>query len=224
VCAEGCHTHTDCTDGLCVRVGGLEPAGVCRQACNPAAPSTCPSGEQCRPHPEVAGAYVCLSPPCNPSGAACAPGKLSTCLRLSHSPSEGLCVDGCYQANPGVCGPSQSCLVKTDPEWHQGTCIGQPAPCDPVAQTGCAPQETCQLLGGLMFSGLSAACTAHVGSALDGEKCIQTLPNCAPGLACVNKTCRRYCNPSAPQCPAGTTCVDVSGLYYRPALEVGVCQ
>ena len=226
VCGGGCTVHADCGAGLCLRVQGLATPGLCRPACTPGAPpgpGGCPADQLCAPHPELPGAGVCVpAAPCDPAKAACIAGKPSACLRLSHAPELGLCVEGCYQTGP-PCAEGATCVPRTDEQWHLGTCVGQPAPCDPVAQTGCPAGQTCELVGGLSFSGFAAACTTHVGEAAEGAKCIQTLPTCAPGLGCVDKVCRRFCDPGAPSCPTGA-CIDVSASYYRPAGEVGACK
>lgn len=221
-CGAGCTIHAECGAGLCLRVQGLAKPGLCRAGCALGVAEACPAGSTCAPHPELPDQGVCVpATPCDPAKAACIPGKPSACLRLTHAPETGLCVEGCYQTGP-PCQGGATCVPRVEDQWHIGTCIGQATACDPVAQLGCLAGQTCQLIGGLSFSGFAAACTTHVGETLDGGKCIQTLPTCAPGLACVDKACRRYCDLAAPSCPSGT-CTDVSAKYYRPAGEVGAC-
>jgi len=148
--------------------------------------------------------------------------SVSSCVALQANVNEGLCLPGCYQANAAACASGTTCIVKTEPEWHEGTCVGQATPCDPVAQSGCPTGHTCEIVGGLMFSGYSVACTSFVGTLQVGEKCVPTMSACSTGLACVNKQCRRFCDKDGPPCATGT-CTDVSPSFYRALGEVSVC-
>jgi hypothetical protein len=223
VCGDDCVSDADCASGACVAVRGLEGSGICRPTCTLGVATGCPSGEVCTADLASPGAGVCMRP-CTPGAGACIVGEVSTCVALQASANQGMCLRGCYQGNPkSTCPAATTCLVKATSEWHEGTCVGQAVACDPVAQTGCAPGQTCQLVGGLMFSGFTAACTARVGTTAEGGKCVPTVPTCEPGLACVNRVCRRFCALDGPPCPSGT-CTDVSASFYRPAGEVAVCQ
>jgi hypothetical protein len=68
------------------------------------------------------------------------------------------------------------------------------------------------------------------GRAKEGELCVE-LPlepelGCAPGLMCIEKRCRRSCQPQAPQgCPAGHFCgaADGRGTVCLPTCEGQAC-
>lgn len=75
-----------------------------------------------------------------------------------------------------------------------------PVPCDPMAQTGCAESEACDLVEA------TAGCR-KVGTAKLGEPCAEYLGlGCRRGLTCVDGACRKICRNDA-DCTGGGGCL-----------------
>jgi hypothetical protein len=107
-------------------------------------------------------------------------------------------------------------------------------PCDPLAQTGCRYFETCTTdFFPLPPGGLLTTCTGDVGLANQGDPCDRdggTLATtCKAGLMCQGDTtgadkCFAACDPLAPVCDGGFTCVDVSRAFFGSGGHVGLCM
>lgn len=86
---------------------------------------------------------------------------------------------------------------------------GVKASCDPVKLTGCAKGQ-CYIV-----RGAGAACVCPAGSNGLDQPC-NTTTACAPGHVCAGTTapgtCRRACDPTAPNCATGLTCTPVNQL------------
>lgn len=215
-CGEGCDADDDCPMGsVCVGVSGLTTAGVCRASCEPPLSPPCPFSEACIEQPGGA-AFCAPAGPCVPGASHGCPPASGACVEFAAAAGTGFCLVGC-QAGTSPC-VGGSCHTKTDPLWHQGTCVGQPTPCDPALQTGCDTTETCQVLGGSFFGGVATVCTPADGTAAPGAPCAD---GCGPGLICWSGTCRTTCAPPT-DCAAGP-CADVSAEFGQPGQTWGVC-
>jgi hypothetical protein len=86
--------------------------------------------------------------------------------------------------------------------------------CDPATSMGCPSVGTsCQFgreqMGQLRFFTI---CLAS-GAGMQGAACVGN-ENCAPTFGCFNDgvsdMCLKYCKVDAPNCPAGTKCVEIT--------------
>ena len=198
VCGAPCQNDGDCQEGGCVAVEGLPVPAVCAtpQPCDPSAFDPCDA--------PLTG--------------------FTACLTLAADPTSGVCVDGCFVQDPAACAAGPTCLGKTDPLLHQGTCFGQDDDCDPIPQTGCAADATCSVFGGFPSGGQALMCVESEGALAKGEACsFQDFAPCAPGLLCHDELCTDYCQPGGDDC-AGGACVDISASLFMPADQIGVCQ
>ena len=118
------------------------------------------------------------------------------CPVITGQGGTGACLTGCFLNSAfGCADPSTTCVEKSDSMWHTGICVGQDVACDPVTQSDCAGAETCEVLGGPAYGGVSFYCEALTGSILSGDSCSDDVKSCAPGLTCFQDTCRSYCTP-----------------------------
>jgi imidazolonepropionase-like amidohydrolase len=81
--------------------------------------------------------------------------------------------------------------------------------------------QDCENGSACLFAGNAATfCMPAVSSATHGQAC--DLGRCAPGSQCEpsSLTCRALCDPMAPTCPAGSSCLDASGFA---GLAIGYC-
>ncbi|MDY0061122.1 MAG: hypothetical protein RBU45_15045 [Myxococcota bacterium] len=224
VCAQGCGADAACGAGqACLLLPGLDAAGLCRVACDPADGGGCPVGEVCLARPHAPASGVCLpSSPCRP-GSACDPGGgLSACLALTEGSEQGVCLPGCFAGED--CPPGASCLLRSAPAWHEGRCLGPEAgvACDPLAQTGCGLDQTCLVLGGPGIAGMAAICSGDTGLQQEGEDCLAG-GACLPGLICHAGRCTRTCAPAGPVLCPGGPCQDIGGLVGLPSGQLGAC-
>jgi hypothetical protein len=162
-------------------------------------------------------------------GGSCDPTLSNVCMGMipqaciALSGGGGACLAPCFLDGLFPCSGTQSCHLKTGPEWSQGICAGQETPCDVVGQTGCGATETCVVAGGQGFGGTSFYCDPNTGSAASGESCMFDPKSCSPGLACSLGYCASFCDPAAPNCAAGT-CQDDSLTYGLPEGSIGSCH
>ncbi|RMG98794.1 MAG: hypothetical protein D6705_04810 [Deltaproteobacteria bacterium] len=223
-CGDGCADDNDCPgQARCLLLDGLESPGLCGDPCAPADPNACGASATCVPLPGDPQNGVCmlLGTACDGTDpTSCDPGQ--TCAAIAGNPAEGTCLPACFEQDPNACAlAGGTCQVRTAPEYHDGACVGQATPCDPVGQTGCDAGETCTAVGGGAFGGTAFVCEA-AGNVPDGGDCSVDPQACAEGLACVDDVCRAYCDPGNDACAMGT-CTDVSADLYLPAGTLGVC-
>lgn len=219
VCGEGCSKDADCGTGTCLGLEGLAAAGICAPACVPGQEGGCAAGEACVALPAAPAKGACVAGQLCGFGADCG-SALTACIRLSGSDADGVCLPGCL-APENACG-ALTCISRTGEEWHSGSCLGQQAPCDAVAQTGCEAEETCRILAGPGLIGLARVCDPHTGAAGFGQDCEPGAAPCKPGLVCIEGTCGRYCAVGGAACTEGV-CFDFSAVFAQPAGSVGVC-
>ncbi len=223
-CGDGCQADNDCPgQARCLPLSGLEAGGVCGDPCAPADPNACGAGATCVPLPADPQNGVCMvfGDACDGTDpASCSPGL--TCVAIEGNPAEGTCLPSCFEQDPNACTMlGTACQVRTDPVYHDGACIGQETPCDPVSQTGCDATETCNPLGGGPFGGVAYVCDP-AGTIAEGGDCSMDPEGCAPGLTCIDDVCRAYCDPNNDTCVMGT-CQDASADLYLPPGTLGVC-
>ncbi len=224
-CGEGCAADADCPgQARCLLLAGLEAGGVCGAACAPADPNACGPGQTCVPLANDPQNGACV-----PGGTSCdgsdptSCGAGSTCVALDAAPGEGACLPACFEQDPSACnGVGGTCQVRTDAAFHTGACVGQPTACDPVAQSGCDPGQSCRVLGGGPLGGVAYTCE-DAGPLAGGDDCSADAAACGPGLACVGDVCRAYCDPMGAPCAMGT-CTDISASLYLPADTLGACM
>ncbi len=87
---------------------------------------------------------------------------------------------------------------------------GTAANCNPIEQTGCSQGAACYLVKDVI-----TGCVCPVGTSSEGGSCTKTY-ECAPGLVCAGTsapgTCTKICDPLDDQCPAGTSCLEISAF------------
>jgi hypothetical protein len=220
-CGLGCVTDGECGGGTCLHLDGLAAAGLCGATCTPGMPGTCPGGQSCVATPEDAGVGACMA-----GGTTCNTGNVGECGGLACIPMEGeplvgICLPGCFGQDPAACGGMPAlCQSKTDPTWHEGTCIGGGTPCDPI-MNDCGPGQSCGVIGGAAFGGHAFLCD-DAGPLPEGGDCSMDDGACGVGLACIAGVCRAWCDPLADACATGT-CTDISAGLYLPANTLGAC-
>jgi hypothetical protein len=143
------------------------------------------------------------------------------------------CAAGAYcSASTSVCVP----LCTSKAECAGGFCVAaldasgtSPIPgldvctadCDPLTAAPCGPQVTCYY--DAKHGGLD--CIASKGS-LEGAVC-SFVNDCAPALACIGGTCRRWCTPVGDMftCSGGGVCSAFSNLTVTHAGQTyGYCN
>jgi hypothetical protein len=112
------------------------------------------------------------------------------------------------------------------------------APCDPLAQTGCAIAEKCTWIIDVNTPGNP---TGHIGCAATGPKLLGDacmigsggatatgFDNCTKGLACNSGVCKTVCNNmgGVPSCGNGRLCANYAGLFGNQgeSAAAGVCD
>ncbi len=125
-----------------------------------------------------------------------------TCLANNQCLSEhcSKVTNTCTLLPGSACSPGDPCERPLNGVPHacvESRCTA--TPCDPVAQTGCAPSETCDL------AGETTGCR-QPGPAKHGESCAPfTGHPCARGLTCVGSVCCKVCKTDA-DCVGEATC------------------
>jgi len=220
-CGAGCSTNADCGGQTCLHLDGIEVDGLCGATCTPGMVGTCPGGQSCVATPEDPMVGACM-----PGGTNCNPNNLGQCGAGACIPREGealigICLPACFEQDPAACGgvPAQ-CQVKTDPRWHEGTCIGGGTPCS-LVDDACGAGRACGVVGGGPFGGHAFLCD-DAGPLGEGDDCSADAGACGAGVGCIAEVCRTWCDPMAPACPSGT-CTDVSVGLYLPAGTLGAC-
>ncbi|MEM9455177.1 MAG: hypothetical protein AAGF11_13430 [Myxococcota bacterium] len=220
-CGVGCTTDAECGGATCLHLDGLAAQGVCGATCTPGMPGTCGVGQACVATPEdpMVGACVAGGNNCNPTNLGdCAGGA---CIPLEGEALIGICMPSCFEQDPIACGgmPAQ-CISKTDPFWHEGTCVGGGEPCS-LVEDDCGPGQACEILGGSAFGGQALLCD-DAGLLGEGDACTPDDDQCGAGVGCIGGVCRAWCDPLAPACAVGV-CTDVSVGFYLPTNTLGVC-
>lgn len=220
-CGTGCATDIECGGETCLHLGGLATEGLCGATCTPGMPDTCAVGSVCVVTPEDPGVGACMV-----GGASCNPSNIgecgaAACIPLQGETLIGICAQSCFSQDPVACGgmPMQ-CISKTDPTWHEGTCVGGGKPCDPITND-CAPGQTCGVIGGQAFGGHAFICD-DAGPLAEGDDCSEDNSACGAGMSCFGDACRAWCDPLAGACAVGA-CTDVSLSLYLPADTLGMC-
>ena len=219
---EACEEGSTCPMGYCLKLEGLDSPGTCGTLCDPSAEAPCGQWEQCVASTTSPEQGLCLpAMSCDSQSAAYCPlDGARACVGLSEGEG-GACLQGCFVDDPNPCGGAGTCVLKTAPEWHEGTCVGQPIACDPIGQTGCTPTETCIAMGGAELGGVSYLCAEATGAVPAGGECDAAM-GCAPGLTCAYGTCMAYCDPEL-GCEGGT-CAPIGGLLFIDDDALGLCQ
>lgn len=211
----------------CVAIG-VSPAGP-MPSCTP---NPCKNSGVC----QLAGNALVCQCPRGFSGALCE--FEGTCNRMNCG--RGTCVDS---TDGGYCICAQGSVFTGStcacPPGRNGPQCQLEGTCEVVEQTGCGPDQVCRaawMTSGVFDAGVSARQTfcarTDGGGAADGQPC--SLHDCRPGSGCSAGTtqfgvCGKWCNLSAPQCPAGTICQPdewndgVFGVCVAPC-RLLVCQ
>lgn len=220
-CGLGCTTDGECGGGTCLHLDGLEVDGLCGATCTPGMPGACGAGMSCVATPEDAGVGACMA-----GGTTCNTGNVGECGGGACIPMEGealvgICLPPCFGQDPAACGGTPAlCQSKTDPTWHEGTCIGGGTACNPI-EDDCGPGQACGVVGGAAFGGHAFLCD-DAGPLGEGGDCSMDSGACQAGLGCIGGVCRAWCDPMADACATGT-CTDVSAGLYLPADTLGAC-
>jgi hypothetical protein len=224
VCAQGCELDSDCGGALaCLPFAGLDQGGLCGPACSDQNP--CAEGLSCVPKPATKSPAtnpgVCFAGPlCSLEDGCGTP--LTACVPFpSADQGQGLCLPGCWGANAAGCQAPLACILRSDPVWHSGTCLGGDPACNPLTNLVCPQGQTCVQLGGLALGGSAGVCV-KAGSAPSGQPCSPAAP-CAHGLFCFSGHCHSYCDPAMPSTCVGGTCADLGPEVNLPEGELGVC-
>lgn len=221
VCGARCESNADCATGACLRIEGVSGGGVCRAACDPAAPS-CAAGETCLPT-DVAGVGACnRGGPCTPGSAEGCPVG-TRCVALASTADRGLCLELCSVQEPEGCG-EVACQPLASEEVHEGMCLGELTPCDATDGSGCPAGETCAFVGGGAFGGSAPLCQPIARAQAIGDACSHELTNCGLGLVCWRGRCAQACAPADPRCGRGAPCEPIGASFGRAADAIGVCQ
>ena len=228
ICGVGCATDAQCGAGSsCLAVDGLAEGGLCGPTCDPNAVGSCPEYMICASDPDESTTGTCIVSPyagvcyLDGTGSACPPS--SYCVAVQPEDGLGVCMIGCHVQAPDACGElGMTCIERNRPASSTGICLGSPEACDPVAQTGCAADENCNVLGGGAFGGYAMLCDA-AGDVAEGGDCSGDGVDCALGLLCVADVCRAPCAPAADQCATGS-CEDIGSNYYLSDGTVGACS
>ncbi len=221
-CGADCITDAQCGGGTCLHLDGLTVDGLCGTTCTPGAPGGCGAGEGCVATPEDPAVGACM-----PFGNPCTLGNLGECGGgLACIPMEGrlqfgICLPSCFAHNPVACGGMPTtCHPKTDPLWHEGTCVGSDPPCSLIADD-CGPGQACSVVGGGPIGGQAFLCD-DAGPLGEGDDCSMDEEGCGAGVGCFGGVCAAWCDPLADACVTGT-CTDVGIGFYLPPNTIGAC-
>jgi hypothetical protein len=220
-CGLGCSTDLECGGATCLHLDGLDVAGLCGATCTPGMPGTCAAGQACVATPEDAGVGACMI-----GGTTCNTGNVgecggAACIPMEGEPLVGICLPQCFGQDPAACGGAPAlCQPKSDPTWHEGTCIGGGTACNPIVDD-CGPGRACGVVGGSAFGGHAFLCD-DAGPLSEGGDCSMEGSACGAGLGCISGVCRAWCDPAADACATGT-CIDISASLYLPADSLGAC-
>jgi hypothetical protein len=219
-CGAGCTSDAECGGGTCLHLDGIEADGLCGATCAPGM-GGCGPGQSCVATPEDPMVGACMA-----GGNVCNLGNIGecgggACVPMEGNMSVGICLPACFEQDPAACGGMPDlCQVKTDPFWHEGTCVGGGEPCSLVADD-CGPGRECGIVGGSAFGGQALLCD-DAGPLGEGDACDPGDDQCGAGVGCIGGTCRVWCDPMAPACVTGA-CTDLSLGLYLPAGTIGAC-
>ncbi|MCX4245077.1 hypothetical protein [Paraliomyxa miuraensis] len=221
-CGLPCTTDVDCGGATCLHLDGLDAAGLCGATCVPGMAGTCPGGQTCVATPEdpMVGACMTGGTTCNPQNlGSCGLG--GACIPMEGEMLVGICQPACFAQDPNACGGMPAlCQGKSDPIWHEGTCIGGGPACD-LIEDDCGPGRACGVIGGQAFGGQAFLCD-DAGPLGEGGDCSMDDSLCGAGVGCIDGVCRVWCDPLAGACVTGT-CTDLSAGLYLPAGTIGAC-
>ncbi len=220
-CGAACTTDAQCGGETCLHLDGLEVDGLCGTTCTPGMAGQCAMGMTCAATPEDPNVGACMT-----GGNPCTLGNLGECGGLACVPMEGqmlvgICLPACIGQDPVTCGgmPDQ-CHSKTDPIWHEGTCLDGGEPCS-LIMDDCGEGQSCSLLAGGPIGGAAYNCDGE-GPLVEGDDCTDDAEGCGAGVGCIGNVCRPWCDPLADACAVGT-CNDVSVIFYLPPNTLGAC-
>jgi len=150
---------------------------------------------------------------CTPPDGAC-PSTDRTCIQLEDEngaalPGQGACEPVYVSARGEPCGPQQCAAGDLCAGYSPDTAFCR-AQCDPDLQT-CALGYECIAVSEYGDPAVTA-CLPVTGDVAAGDACSLTAP-CQAGLFCVTtasgSTCQPACDPWAPVCAAGATCLEI---------------
>ncbi|MBM4352847.1 MAG: matrixin family metalloprotease [Deltaproteobacteria bacterium] len=200
----GCYPTEGQSDGICFKVDGTKTFG---EDCYFA-------GECISPYFCLTGLFYC-SKYCTDvdGGTGCPVGY--TCVK--YSGGQGACIKGTVSKKDN----GLPCEAGTD--CKSGLCFPDFASQKKYCRDKCNPMDGLCPSGGKCIpvpgdpSGTHGGCVplARLPEKKDGMAC-QANWECQSGYCYFDSevgasTCRKTCNPAAPQCPAGTTCMSVGG-------------
>ncbi len=244
--ADPCTADTICQAGVC---GGGTPV-TCEDD-NPCTIDSCFANVGCHYVPRTGecddGDRCTKDDQCTPTGCVgandpfcgepgCGDGTCNGDETCADCPADcsplgvGVCGAACDPTGLGAtCAPGALCVAVAEdggppPSDATGVCVSPAAPCDPWAQTGCAGDESCAMLGSDGALGAAPFCVPRSGSLPAGGDCRADKAACGAGLLCFGGTCAIPCKPSADACPAGNTCRDESDRFDLAAGTWGRCD
>jgi len=192
-----CEYDADCSESLCA---ALPDFAVCSRTCG--AGTSCPAG------------YVCDTttgtvPFCLPAGGVCTGNCTGVACPASQECRAGTCYDRTLSEGEscphGHCETGLACTGR-------GSSYHCRRRCDSTTTGGCPAGQICLHLSGEPPA--SGACADAGTPSGAGESCSHSF--CMPGLVCAgialaDARCWPSCNPAAPSCSPGTTCVALGG-------------
>ena len=141
----------------------------------------CASGQYCAPVLDAATATV---------GGACSPWE---CAADADCPGTNAI---CVALTPSASACARACIISWVAAAYADDCASlegeDPSTCQPL---GMSPQQR-------------LVCLPARGEQPESVSCTLASETCAAGLACVDGTCRAYCDPGGAPCAGGLTCVE----------------
>ncbi len=132
---------------------------------------------------------------------------LAFCLSDDDCPTSGRCQHG-YLGGPTQDGaPVGVCVPHCNPLDGTGCPAGEPG-----EEHECRPWREMWICAALSYSPRIA----------EGDDC-EVDATCAPGLRCVESSCRRLCDPAGTECSAGQTCTVGDEPTVFEAVTYGAC-
>ena len=187
-----CSSGYDCAVGACVALPGMRFDAVCTISCN--TPADCPAGTGCS---QTSKGSVCVPGAGLTSGSPCATnlscGKGFGCDFSAPKAGFGTCTPTCDPFGTGSDCPTGRCAWAGDAKNAAGLCRSGGGSGGPGH--ACTTDSDCSL---------DLTCAQGLGSGPD-----------SPGPA----LCSRSCDPAAPLCDAGLSCIPLAGTSAR-----GVCM
>ena len=226
-----CDKSSECQTGTCVNFTNY---GTCTQYCGKNG-GTCPNGNQCFfdavcvPPGTGLNGQPCYTP-IQCQGTYCIDGACTQpCTSNAGCPSGTTCTAGYCEGvlAGGQCSGQNDCAdgltCQKDTNSGPGYCYRA---CEPLADTGCLPDEVCQWRYEGWAQYITGRCVPKNYGAAEGEACSASVPCeanyiCALGKGSV-ETCHRDCKLFANNlgCTLGQTC-ETLGLSDDP--KHGIC-